>query len=244
MLQPAVAQTAWVGAHSTDPDHAELRHLTASRSAGTILLAMRFGGRKKAQDEQAPGTFALVTLNEPIMPTDRQERYEELLEATLARTPNRGQVTGGGTQQRASGEIAHADIELDLVGDIAEASHHVIKVLEHLGAPVGSHLVVDGAEPIDFGRTRGIGVYLNGTDLPDEVYETSDVNDLVAALENAVEGLGPMPHHSHWQGPTETAMYFYAEDRDELRRRLTAEAEKHPLAQGCRIVDLPDSLQD
>ena len=128
---------------------------------------MRFGGRKKDREQPAPGTFALVTLNEPITPTDRQERYEDLLEAALAPTPNRARVTGGGTQQRESGEIAHADIELDLIGDVSEASRNVIKVLEHLGAPVGSCLTVDLAEPIAFGRTKGIGVYLNGTDQPD-----------------------------------------------------------------------------
>jgi hypothetical protein len=35
---------------------------------------------------------------------------------------------------------------------------------------------------VAFGVTEGLAVYLNGTDLPHEVYATSDVSDLIAAL--------------------------------------------------------------
>jgi hypothetical protein len=50
-------------------------------------------------------------------------------------------------------------------------------LLERLGAPKGSQLVVDGGgREIPFGATEGLAAYLNGTDLPDTVYRTSDVN--------------------------------------------------------------------
>jgi hypothetical protein len=51
------------------------------------------------------------------------------------------------------------------------------RALEGLGAPKGSRLIWnDGANELAFGSCEGLAVYLNGTDLPDAVYEECDLN--------------------------------------------------------------------
>lgn len=91
-----------------------------------------------------------------------------------------------------------------------------------------------------FGLLEGLGVYLNGTDLPDEVYATSDINELVAQLSEALGADGDM--QSYWQGPKETALYLYGVSADLMRERTAAVLGGFPLAQGCRVVALPLSL--
>jgi hypothetical protein len=49
-----------------------------------------------------------------------------------------------------------------------------------------------------FGVTEGLAVYLDGTDLPDEVSATEDVNVLIAALHRSLGEAGEMK--SWWQG--------------------------------------------
>jgi hypothetical protein len=58
---------------------------------------------------------------------------------------------------------------------------------------------------VGFGITEGLAVYLNGTDLPDEVYVGGDVNELIAALLECLGAEGDM--QSWWEGPRETALY-------------------------------------
>ena len=60
---------------------------------------------------------------------------------------------------------------------------------------------------VEINVTEGLAVYLNGTDLPDEVYATSDVNELIAGMHGSLGDEGRM--QSYWQGPRETALYLY-----------------------------------
>jgi hypothetical protein len=89
---------------------------------------------------------------------------------------------------------------------------------------------------VPFGSTEGIGVYLNGTDLTEEVYRTSDVNELIARLRESLSDAGDM--YSHWQGPTETALYFYGPSANRMRERMSEVLQTHPLAQRCRVESL------
>jgi hypothetical protein len=140
----------------------------------------------------------LITLNARLRPLDRGERYEDPLDEMLESRFPGSQVTGGGTLLSAGHEPSYSDIDLDIAGDPAAATSLVISTLEAAGAPKGSRARLDDGESIPFGTTEGLAIYLNGTDLPDEVYETSDINELLTAL---LERLGPAGHmQSHWQG--------------------------------------------
>src|SRR5450755_3198273 len=91
-------------------------------------------------------------------------------------------VTGAGTLLSAEREPLVSDIDLDVDGDAPEALELVTAALEAAGAPKGSRVRLGESGPVPFGVTEGLAVYLNGTDLPGEVYASSDIDELIAAL--------------------------------------------------------------
>jgi tetratricopeptide (TPR) repeat protein len=100
----------------------------------------------------APGTSdgpssVRIILFEPILPIDRGVMYEEPLDELL-HAEGLGEVTGGGTQLGAHpGEIAYADIWLDLT-DVERALPLIHEFLERVGAPKGTKLCVAGREEV------------------------------------------------------------------------------------------------
>ena len=181
-----------------------------------------------------------ITINARLRPLDRGGRYENPLQSALdARLPG-SKVTGAGTSLTADREPAFSDIDLDIEGDRATALQLAIATLEAAGAPKGSRARLDGDEPVTFGVTEGLAVYLNGTDLPAEVYATNDVNHLVAALLDSLGSEGQM--QSYWQGPRETALYLYGPSASHMNHLIAGVLPRFPLAQGCRVVALPLNL--
>ncbi|MEV6930992.1 hypothetical protein AB0M46_41775 [Dactylosporangium sp. NPDC051485] len=181
-----------------------------------------------------------ITINARVRPLDRGAVYEDPLQAALdVRAPG-SRITGGGTLLTADREPACCDIDLDIEGDATAVLDLVTVTLEAAGAPKGSTVRFDEREPMPFGVTEGLAVYLNGTDLPDEVYETNDVNDLVAAVIDSLGADGSM--QSHWQGPQETALYLYGSSAALMHERIAEVLARFPLAQRCRVVPLPVTL--
>lgn len=181
-----------------------------------------------------------ITINARLRPLDRSDRFEDPLQAALdARVPG-SKVTGAGTSLTADREPAFSDIDLDIEGDAGAALRLVIATLEANGAPKGSRARLGDSEPVAFGVTEGLAVYLNGTDLPDDVYATNDVNDLVSALLDSLGGEGQM--QSYWQGPRETALYLYGPSASRMNDLIADVLTHFPLAQGCRVVPLPLEL--
>ena len=175
--------------------------------------------------------LVIATLNDRIRPLDRAERYEEPL-GLLLETRKLGTVTGGGSQQGSDGEIEHVDVEIELADDRLDL---VAKALEVLGAPVGSVMRAEERE-LSFGRLEGLGLYLNGTELPPEVYATSDVNAVIERIEELLSDDGSL--HSYWEGPWETALYFYGESFTTMAERIRDVVKTEPLCQNARIVQI------
>ncbi|HEY0696853.1 MAG TPA: hypothetical protein VGD43_03480 [Micromonospora sp.] len=181
-------------------------------------------------------TLVMIHLNARLRPLDRGDHYEDpLLEALEQRAPG-SDVVGGGTLLSGEGEPASADIELDLTGDVEAGVALVVDTLEAAGAPQGSTVRVGDADPVPFGASEGLGLYLNGTDLPAEVYATNDVNDLIAQLLDALGDAGGM--QSWWHGPRELALYLYGPSSDRMRELIAPVLASHPLAERSRLVPL------
>jgi hypothetical protein len=176
-----------------------------------------------------------ATLNARLRPLDRGELYEDPLDEAL-RSAGLGEVTGGGTQLAANGEIGSCDLEIELA-EISERTLETVReLLERLGAPNGSRLVVGEGEPeIPFGASQGLGLYVNGTDLADEVYATSDVNHVFDELNRLLDGIGSV--HSYWEGPTETALYAYGTSFEAMRDAI-GELLEYPLCEKARVVQV------
>jgi hypothetical protein len=171
------------------------------------------------------------------MPVERGERYEDPLHEALVRK-GLGAVDGGGTMQLQSGEIEFIDVEI-LLSDPTDGIPFLIEHLEALGAPKGSILRVQDPETpreIPFGKREGIGVYLDGINLPDEVYASSDINVVIEEFNKRLHGHGQM--QGYWHGPTETALYIYGDDAEKMKRLISDFLDAYPLCQGARVVTI------
>ena len=181
-----------------------------------------------------------ITLNARLRPLDRGARYEDPLQEVLDASMPGSEVSGGGTLLSAEREPQVSDIDLDLEGDAREALGLVTAALEAAGAPKGSRVRLDEGDPVPFGVTEGLAIYLNGTDLPDEVYAGSDVNDLIAALRECLGAEGEM--QSYWEGPRETALYLYGPSAARMEELAASVLARFPLARRCRVVPLALTL--
>jgi broad specificity phosphatase PhoE len=112
-----------------------------------------------------------------------------------------------------------------------------VQVLEELGAPKGSYLQFDDSERrINFGKLEGLAIYLNGTDLPDEVYETGDINFICDEFTRLLGDDGELG--GDWNGPTETALYIYGRSYQSIRDKIAPFIAEYPLCQKARIEQI------
>jgi len=181
---------------------------------------------------------ATAEFNHKIGPIDRGERYEDPLGDALSEK-GFGEVDGGGTMQSKEGEILYIDVHMYL-SNPDESIPFVTRMLEKQGAPKGSKLKIyegdEVAREISFGVREGFAIYLDGVNLPDEVYRDSDSNVVVSEIDRLLEGHGEI--EAHWQGPTETALYVYGDSIATMKPLIQEFMESYPLCKGARVVDL------
>ncbi|MCW1885895.1 hypothetical protein OKA04_14240 [Luteolibacter flavescens] len=199
-----------------------------------------FGCSKDAGEAVAPDSQVSVTaqFNHKIGPMDRGERYEEPLDEVL-RARGYGSTDGGGTMQSKEGEIEFIDVHM-VLSSPEESIPFVAEFLEGRGAPKGSKIrVFDGDKmirEIPFGVREGFAIYLDGVNLPDDVYEESDINVVIAEIDARLKGHGEI--ESHWQGPTETALYIYGDSINVMKPLIKDFMDQYPLCKGARVADM------
>lgn len=176
--------------------------------------------------------FVFAQLNARLQPLDRGEHFEDPLDEQL-KNAGLGEVCGDGTQQCASGEILWCAVEIEASGP--GTLDAIVRLFEELGAPKGSLLKWDGQER-PFGVAEGLALYLNGTDLPAEVYASCHGNEVYEEIENLLGGDGRIL--SHWQGPTETAVYLYGASYERMKTLIADFVASYPLCQRCRIEQI------
>ncbi|MEZ5935313.1 MAG: hypothetical protein R3F54_25980 [Alphaproteobacteria bacterium] len=192
----------------------------------------------KADDQGAgdiDGVPVIVRLNARLQPLDRGDIYEDPLAEALEAT-GLGAVTGAGTQLAEEGGIEFCDIDLALENADEETLDRIVAALEKLGAPKGSKLLYGESEERPFGKNEGLAIYLNGTDLPDDVYQTCDINHVISEIDRLLEGVGGF--QSYWEGPTETALYLYGEDAEKMRGLIAPFMASYALCQQARIEQI------
>ena len=105
------------------------------------------------------------------------------------------------------------------------------------GAPKGSRLTyeLDGKlREFAFGKVEGLAVYLNGTELPDEVYRDCDVNVIYDRFTELLGERGAI--WGDWQGPTETALYLYGDSYDDMKSLISGFLSEYPLCRRARVI--------
>jgi hypothetical protein len=189
----------------------------------------------KNEPEKKFPALIVARINDRAQPIERGDLYEDPLQE-LMEGAGIGEVTGGGTQLGAAGEISFCDVEMCTQDTEPATVTAVIGMLEKLGAPKGSKLLIEGREETAFGKLEGLAVYLNGTDLPEQVYQECDSNHVYDEFNRLLGEVGKI--HSTWQGPTETAFYLFGTSYEEMCRRLSSFIGSYPLCQKARLVQI------
>ena len=201
------------------------------------ILGKLFGPEKENKEEK--GQILLVaSLPEKIMPADRGLVYARPLDDFLQLNEH-GEVSGGGTMQLENGEVAYCDIEIQLYASKPNYTliNEIVQILEDLGAPKGSTLLIESTnETIPFGKKEGLAIYLDGANLPDEVYETSDSNYVFEQLKKLTKDTSSAMRY--WEGPDETAFYFYSDSFTEMKATIQDFINAYPLCEGARIEQI------
>jgi len=178
-----------------------------------------------------------VFINARIRPMDRGELYADPLINKLEEL-GLGEVVEEGSNLSDEGEIESCELHIE-VHSLSEETVSVIKdVLESgLGVPKGSKLIIESTqEEIEIGRASGLALYLNGSDLSEEIYESCDSNVVFEEIDKLISEIGFI--HSYWDGPSETALYLYGISFEELNKKIENFISTYPLCQKCRVVQI------
>ena len=184
--------------------------------------------------QETDAFFVVARLNARVQPLARGDYFEDPLQDALEEA-GAGEVTGGGTQlaDEPAG-IAFCDLEISLPKYSDDAINLIQRRLSELGAPKGSKLIIESTcKEIPFGAAEGLALFLNGTDLPDEVYEKSDVNHVVEEGDRLLGDAGEM--RGHWQGSQETALSFYGASYEQMKTAIDPFVASYPLCEKERI---------
>jgi hypothetical protein len=87
---------------------------------------------------------------------------------------------------------------------------------------------------VPFGKDEALAVYLNGTDLPQEVYAECSLDGLGALFKHVLGGHGAVG--GDWTGERESALYLYGPSAEAMHGAIREVLEKYPLCRGARVV--------
>lgn len=177
----------------------------------------------------------VLTINARLQPIHRGDLFEDLLDERL-NALQIGYVTGGGTLMGEDGEVTSCDIDITMVNSSQSVMKKLRALLKALPLPKGSTLQAGGKVLCELGNLEGLALYLNGTELADEVYETCDINFVISELEDLLGSSGGM--YSYWEGKEDTALYFYGESFQRMKERMKYFLEEYPLCEKCRIEQI------
>lgn len=169
-----------------------------------------------------------------LQPAHRDELLVGPITGVLGRLSPGTRLAATETVVSTTGEPLEAVLQWEVPLEDAEGVVAALLDLEG-GLPTGTTVEIHD-KAVACGELAGVGLYLNGTDLPDEVYAASGLQEVVTTLQEALGRVGQL--WSYWQGPTETALYFYGPDARALRDVLAAQRSEAALLERSRLVDL------
>jgi hypothetical protein len=79
-------------------------------------------------------------------------------------------------------------------------------------------------------------IHLDGVHLPDQVYQECDLSTLEDMLIEAIESSNAGELDGNEIGPTETTIFTYGPDADQLYRAMEQVLKDYPLSRNARIV--------
>lgn len=182
------------------------------------------------------GYSANARIWESIHAMARTRRYEFPL-ATALRARHQGEVTGVSVCMSREMEVEYVELDLDLYS-LDAGIETARMVLETAGAPAGSEFRVnrDSSERIiRFGRQEGLAIYLDGINLPDEIYETCTCDGLAVLISGELASVGGEIRGS-WVGRSETSIYIYGPNAEQMFAAIEPILTVYPLCRNARVV--------
>ncbi|MBR1749733.1 MAG: hypothetical protein IJ740_02455 [Ruminococcus sp.] len=167
---------------------------------------------------------------QPIHLYELEDALDEILEKT-----EKGEVTGDGFAQDPSGEVSYCDIEIDLYDGSPENIKWLKDGLNKMSIAKGSKLIYGDKEEA-IGSLEGAAYYLNGIDLPEEIYQSCDVNYAIDQIDKLLDGVGRL--YSWYEGNEFTALYYYGTSFEEMIKRIEPFAGSYPLFEKCIIKQI------
>ncbi|QPK94364.1 hypothetical protein HCQ94_01245 [Actinomyces sp. zg-332] len=177
-------------------------------------------------------------LNARFQPYIRYE-FEDILENFLTNR-NLGSLIGGKTTFEKTGEIKSCNIDF-VTFSTTELSDYEIQIFQELfentPIPKGSELKSFPSNTITpLGTLEGLGLYLNGKDLPDEVYANNDVNDLNDLILERLENEAEIMSYSEYE--TFTALYYYGLSYSQMLEKIKDVVSSNPLCKKSKIIQI------
>ncbi len=172
---------------------------------------------------RGPSHLAEASLPVKIGRTDADVAFARPLDRRV-RSLGLGQVTGTGVRRGRDGEVEGLDIFFALVTLHPRALKTIASLLEDLDAPVGSSIqfTETGLRHV-FGRTEGLGLYL---DRRDGITDEEAALDL---LEACTDALGA---EAIYQGSEDlgdkAVFYFYGDSFNTMKTALSLLMTSHP----------------
>src|SRR5262245_58495044 len=83
---------------------------------------------------------------------------------------------------------------------------------------------------------QAVLVYLDGTELPAEVYEENDVSELEDRLVDAIDRAEIGEYDGNEFGPGEVILFMYGPDAEALYQVIEPVLRAYPLCQNARVV--------
>ncbi|MDB5201707.1 MAG: hypothetical protein JWQ27_1116 [Ferruginibacter sp.] len=193
---------------------------------------------KKNNVNGSVGYYITAQLNDKVGPIDRSLTYEEPLDEFL-KLKYYGVISGGGTGQEKTGEIAFCDLEIELHSKVLNEAMFtdIVQKLEKLQAPKGSKLIIESLDKeIPFGKKEGLGLYIPNSNFPQESFDGYDINFAYSEMLRLMN-IKPNADRS-WGGKEETALYFYGESFEAMNNAIAEFVKSYPLCKNARIVQI------
>lgn len=183
--------------------------------------------KTKKTNEEYPATLHLNARIMPMFRSDLEDSIDNLLQKNSL-----GFVLPGGSKLSEDREINGCDINLIIYSIDVENIKNIIDLIYPFGVPKGSKFSV-GGQDISIGYLEGMAIYINGSDLSDEVYKNNDINEVIEKFNALLEDKGGLFGHQRLE--KYTGLYYYGNSYEEMKSCIKNVIEKYSICEKCKI---------
>ena len=180
-------------------------------------------------------TLYLNAKLQPFIRNDLEDIFEDFLEKH-----NLGSLTDNVPNSKVIEKTPYCNITF-ATSSIKELSEEEIITLKEFfienPVPKDTKIICNETKRlISVGTLEGLGLYINWTDLPNEVYVQNDINDL---NEMILEQLGTKVQiMSYSEHENDTALYYYGSSFNDMHNEIKEIISSHPLCEKSKVQQI------